>query len=100
MPVPGDVIIKDKDSALFYECDWTNGLPSGETISTSTWLITGDDAALTQSNDSILSGSKKTRVRLSGGTLKTRYTVVNRIVTSGSPSQTADRSFFISVQEQ
>lgn len=97
MPRPQDVLKKDPDATLLYEMDWTNWLPSGETIATSSWTIAGSDSALTQDNNSILTGSKKTRVRLTAGTFGVRYTVTNRITTSGTPSQTDDRSFYLDI---
>lgn len=97
---PGDVIVKDPNATLFYEFDWAAWLPTGETVSTSAWTISGDNSALTQDNASILTGNKKTRVRLSAGTAGVRYLITNRISTSGSPSQTTDRSFYVAIGQQ
>lgn len=100
MPRPQDVLTKDPDATLLYEMDWTDWLPSGETITTSTWTITGADSVLSKDNESLLTGNKKTRVRLAAGTKGTRYTVTNRVTTSGTPSQTDDRSFFLDLADK
>lgn len=80
--------------------DWTDylaGLPDGETIATSAWVVTGSDALLTIDDDSIVTGSLRTQVRLSGGTLGVRYTVTNHVVTSSGVVD--ERSFVVLIED-
>lgn len=100
MASPGSLLEKDPDASELYEMDWSDWLPTGETITTSTWLITGPDNALTSDNDSIMDGSTSTRVRLVGGTIGDKYVVTNRIVTAGTPAQNTDRSFTLLIRQQ
>lgn len=100
---PGDLIVKDPSSTEPLGFDWTSWLTElGEsvTIASSSWTISGPDSALTQANDTIVSGSKKTQVYLGAGTPGARYTVTNRITTNSSPAVTDDRSFVVRVQNR
>jgi hypothetical protein len=101
---PGNVIQKDTNENRVIVFDWDEeSLATNVTISTSTWVITAirpsseSPVMLEDDNDSILSGSRKTQTRLTGGTLGSEYRVTNRIVTSESPTQTKERSVFVSV---
>jgi hypothetical protein len=95
--VPGDEVLKDPDAVLVYSWNWDAWLASDAQISSSTWIITGPDAALTKANEIVAPGARASRLKLSGGTLGKRYTVTNRIVTNESPAQTEDRSIKIRV---
>ena len=97
MPVPGDNLQQDPDARLYWDMNWTDFLPSGVTISASSWFTSGEDANLLTSSDSILGGSLIARVRLVGGTLGVRYRVVNRV--DLSDGQEDDRSFWLSIVE-
>lgn len=91
--VPGDTIKKDPQSEEPYGFDWTEWLDElADTISTSTWAITGDDSALTADNPSVVTGSKMTQATLKGGTPGGRYKVTNSIVTLANGWKD-DRSF-------
>jgi hypothetical protein len=97
----GGQVTKDPNAIEFFVVDWdAEHLAASVTLTTSTWTITGPDAVLTDDQPSILSGSRKTQVRLSAGTEGKRYTVTNRIVTNESPSQTKDASFRVLVQQE
>lgn len=97
----GSLIVKDPNAILVYVIDYDAArLAAGVEISTSAWSITGPDATLTSDQDAILSGNRKTRIRLTAGTLGGVYTVTNRIVTNESPAQTIDASFRIRIEEQ
>jgi len=105
-PQPGDTLVKDPDDELSYEFDWTAWL-DGAQIATSTFIISGGDTGasspatpLAKDNEAIVTGSKKTTLRLTAGTVGKRYTVTNRIVTNETPEQSKDRSIFIRVTEQ
>lgn len=99
--VPGDLIIKDPSSIEPQGFDWTDYLAefaTTELIVTSTWTVSGPDAVLTTSSPSIVTGSLKTQVLLSAGTVGRKYTVTNQIVTTSS--YTDDRSFVVLVQQR
>lgn len=97
---PGDQITKDPDSIEPQGFDWTDWLEElgdSVTISTSTWAVS-PTGGITLSGDSIITGSLKTQVTLTGGTVHRRYTVTNRIVTSSGVHD--DRSFVVLVTER
>jgi hypothetical protein len=103
---PNNVIEKDTNENRVIVFDWDeNNLGTDVTISTSTWVITAIRPAgetpvnLANDNSSILSGSRKTQTRLTGGTLGSEYRVTNRVVTSESPAQTKERSVYVAVVE-
>lgn len=100
---PGDLILKDPSDVKVIVFDWdASSLATDVTITTSTWTITAirpsSDTALTKDNPSILSGSRKTQVRLSAGTNGALYELTNTIVTNESPAQTKERSIQVLVQ--
>jgi len=71
---------KDPDERLDYTVDWTDRL-SSETITNSTWAISGLDAVLTTDGDAI--ENPRTKIWLLAGTLNKTYYVLNHITTSG-----------------
>ena len=83
----------DPNATLDYHVDWTIWLASGETISTSSWVV---PSGLTSSSPSA-TGTRAT-VWLSGGTAEALYTVTNRIVTTAN--RTEDRSFILHCKEK
>jgi len=95
---PGTTKLKDPDGSLFYTWDWQDWLGAAAQIQTSTFLVTGPDAALTTDNPTIIAGGKSATVRVLGGTLGATYTLTHRIVTNETPTQGDDRSIFIRVQ--
>lgn len=70
---------KDPQERLDYTVEWADRLTS-ETISLSTWTITGPDSLLLTDSNSI-SGTQ-TVIWLTGGTLNGTYYVLNHITTS------------------
>lgn len=95
---PGTPIAKDPDASKTYTFDWTDYLTDlGQTISASTFAISGPDAILTKDNDGIVVGNLKTQLRLIGGTLGATYVVTNHITTNGSPATIDDRSIFVNI---
>jgi hypothetical protein len=100
------LVSKDPADAAVYTADWdAENLAAAVTVVTSTWTITAlapsvTDAILTQDQASILTGGRKTSVRLSAGTLGQLYEVANKIVTSETPAQTKERSFRLLVQNR
>lgn len=81
--------IKDPDAIIDFVWDWTLWLQSNETISSSTFFITG--AGLTTPSNSFT--TVKTAVFLAAGTIGTTYTVTNRIVTN--QGRTDERSIYV-----
>lgn len=103
MPIPtGSLVPKDPNASAWPKgIDWTNylaNIDAAETISSSTWAVTGSDAILTTASGSVVTGSKKTQIRLSAGTPGVTYMVTNSIVTSSGVHD--DRSFYILVQDE
>jgi hypothetical protein len=98
----GSLIVKDPQSIepqIMNWTDWLAELSAGETISVSTWAITGTDAILTYSAATVVTGSLKAQLKLTGGTVGVRYTVTNHIVTTPGNYQD-DRSFFVLVEQR
>lgn len=82
---PNDRIEKRQGEIEPRGFDWTYylaSLASGETVATSVWTVNGPDQALSTSAPTIVSGSLKTQVTLTGGSLDAIYELVNTIVTS------------------
>jgi hypothetical protein len=83
---------KDPDALLDYSFDWSPWLDS-DTISTSTWIV---PAGLTIVNEG--RNVAVTYVWLSAGTVGARYTVTNRVTTTGG--RTDDRSLVTNVENR
>ena len=81
---------KDPDEVLDYTVNWTARIDP-DTISTSTWLV---PVGITKNSDSHT--TTVTTIWLSGGTIGTKYTLTNRIVTIGG--RTMDQSIDIKVK--
>ena len=89
---------KDPDSIIDYGINWSDAvvgswLATGETITTSTWIVTTGLTSVSESNS-----TTATAIFLSGGTIGETYTLTNRIVTSAG--RTEDRSMLINCQEK
>lgn len=88
----GSYIDKDTEAILDYTVDWINWLPTGETISASSWsveAITGDLDPLTSTGPTFT--STKAIVTLRNGTAGKIYKVYNQITTN---SGKVDRRYF------
>lgn len=86
-------MVKDPDAVLDYQIDWSSWLATGETISSSDWVV---QTGITENSAS--NTTTTATIWLSGGTAGVTYTVTNRIVTTAS--RTNDRSLYITVREQ
>lgn len=84
--------VKDPSAVLDYVIDWETWL-DGDTISTSTWTVQTGLTADSDSND-----TTTTTVWLSGGTLGTKYTATNRIVTAAG--RTDERTIYIVIADR
>lgn len=69
--------VKDPDARLDYEIDWSEWLPTGDTIIVSTWEC--DDDAVTL--EDATSDDDSATVFVGGGVIGTSYLVTNRIET-------------------
>jgi hypothetical protein len=101
--LPGSTIVKDPQSVEPQGFDWTAYLAElgvGVIIDTSIWSVTGPDAVLTLSGDTVLVGGLKAKVYLTGGTPGQMYTVTNRIATNTVPAVQDDRSFDVLVENK
>ena len=102
----GDLVILDPAESRVIQFDWdAENLAAAVTISTSTFTITAIQQAgtiLTKDNPSILSGTRKTQVRLIATTASVGdlYELANTIVTSESPAQTKEQSIKVLIQNK
>lgn len=85
--------VKDPAAVLDYSINWTDWLPDGDTITTSTWTA---DAGITMDSDS--NTTTAATVWVSGGTVGESYNLVNHIVTADGRED--DRTIIIRVREQ
>lgn len=101
----GALIQKDPSDISVYTFDWdAEHLATGVSISTSTWTLTGlsgdiTTSPVTKDQASILSGNRKTQIRLSAGTAGSKWQLTNTIVTDESPAQTKERSIKVLIQD-
>jgi hypothetical protein len=96
----GDLILKDPADIAVYAFDWgTAHLATAVTITTSTFAVTAirpSAATIPTITDSgsglgIQTGSRSTKVKVTGGTLGALYELSNTIVTNETPAQTKNR---------
>lgn len=82
---------RDPDSVKDYTEDWSDWLPSGDTISDSTWTVVSGDVTI----DSDSNTTTTTTVWLSGGTLGTWAKVTNHITTAAGREEDCTLTFFM-----
>lgn len=103
---PGQLVLKDPSEKRVYQFDWdTSNIAIGAAIASSTFEITAIHAAagdtpLTKDNESLLTGNRKTQLRLLGGTLGRQYEITNHIITNEVPAQEKERSFKILIEHK
>lgn len=84
---------KDPDEKIDFKVDWaTNVFVAGEEIDTSTWIVPD---GVTKFSDSNTVGT--TTIVLTGGTLKRKYKIVNRVVTTGD--RIYDQTAILTIKE-
>ena len=83
---------KDPQAVLDYTIDWAKWLAAGETISTSSWDVSG----VTKDSDS--KTDTTATVWLSGGTAGETATAINHIVTSAGRAD--DRTIALTVESR
>ena len=98
MPKTGDLVVKDPDATGWAKgIDWTDYCEErSTTISSSTWAVS--PSGMTVDTSTIVTGSLKTQLKLSGGTAGVQYTVTNRVTTAAGGVD--DRSFFVRVADR
>lgn len=77
-------IEKDPEAELIYTLDWSEWLPTGDTVSAVSWTIqarANDPAPLVKGTAGVQSGTK-TYVELTGGQVTKVYTVTAEITTT------------------
>lgn len=91
---------KDPDAKLDFIHDWSAWLPTGDTISSSSWVIdVAPDALLVIAGSPAPSSTTTTATCwLTGGTRGYKYVLRNRVVTTGG--RTEDRSVAIVVEDR
>lgn len=102
----GGTIVFDPSDKRVVIFDWDRqALETSVTIDTSTWTITAvrqsGATALTSDNATIVSGDRKTQIRLlaTTATLGDIYWVSNKIVTDENPVQEIEQRFRVIVQD-
>lgn len=85
--------IKDPESVLDFQCDWSDWMAAGDSISTSSWAA---EAGITVDSDSNTAATAT--VWLSGGTAGNSYNATNTIVTS--QGRTDERTIVVKVRER
>jgi hypothetical protein len=86
-------IVKDPDGVLDYSINWAAWL-DGDTITVSTWSVSGPDALLVVDSDS--ESTTVTTVWLSGGTVNRQYIVTNHITTAAGREDDRSITFRLS----
>lgn len=105
----GGLVVLDPGDKRVIQFDWgTDTLAAGVEIASSgsTFTITAikqnGATALTKDQESIVTGNRKTQLRLlaTTATAGDRYRVDNTIVTNESPAQTHDQGFYVLIQNR
>lgn len=84
---------KDPAGIIDYTVRWTSWLPSGDTISTSSWTVPAGIVKVSESNT-----TTDAVIFLASGTLGQIYEVTNRIVTAGGRQN--DQTISILIEEK
>jgi hypothetical protein len=96
----GSWIAKDPSAQLVYTLDWSEWLPTGDTVASVNYTLqvrANDPAPLVRASQGVQSGTK-TYVELSGGAVSKVYTVTAAIVTSDGDIDR--RSFRVKVENR
>lgn len=88
--------VKDPDEKLDYGFNWAGILPSGDTITASTWVL---DMGITQSaSPPPTFDDTTTTIWLEGGSDNEDYNVINRITTASVPPRVFEGIFKVLVR--
>lgn len=97
----GQYILKDPASTLTYEVDWTDWMPTGDTISSSSFAVStvsGDTAAMSISLSGRVPSTERVYAKITGGSAGNTYTITNTVITDGGSTDV--RRFRIKVEER
>lgn len=103
---PGDLVTFDPSDKRVLQFDWdSENLAASATIVNSVFTLKplrAYTALLTKDNETTLTGSRKTQLRIDATTARAgqRYRLSNKIVTNESPEQTKEQSIDILVQNR
>ncbi len=96
----GELVTQDLADIRVYEFDWdAENLATGVTVPatpptiTATALRPSAATALTLDQKSVVTGNRKTRVRVTGGARGALYRITNQVVTDESSTQTKNKWF-------
>ena len=85
---------KDPDEELDYDINWSDRLPSGDTIVSSDWTIVAGN--VTNFNEAFT--TSVTKIWLSGGTLGETCELLNRVETAGG--RTMDQTVYLKIKKR
>jgi hypothetical protein len=85
--------IKDPAGIIDYTIRWSSWLPSGDTISASSWIIPAGIVKVSEANNTI-----DAVIFLASGTVGVIYPITNRIVTVGGRQN--DQTISILIEEK
>ncbi len=86
------VKLKDKDETRDFSVDWSAHLASGETITSTNFVVPAGLTLVSQASTSTVA-----TVRVSGGVAGTIYTVLCQVTTSSG--EQLERSFGLNIQD-
>ena len=85
---------KSPCAILDYQINWSIWMPAGDTLSSVCWVVPG---GLTQVSTASNTASHTATIFLSGGTACEVYSVINKIATSGSRTNT--QTFYLRIMD-
>lgn len=97
----GSYIDKDPDAYLDYSIDWSDWMPAGDSLASSSWTIetiAGDSNAMTTDQNTFSGGTNIATVWLDGGSAGENYTITNTITTTNG--LTDERFFRVFVKQR
>lgn len=84
---------KDPAGIIDYTVRWTSWLPSGDTISSSTWIVPAGIVKVSEANN-----TTDAIIFLASGTVGQIYPVTNRVITAGGRQN--DQTISILIEEK
>jgi hypothetical protein len=104
---PGGIVPKDPNEKKVVVFDWdAESLADNVSIAVSAFTVTAlrpsneSPVMLTTDNASIVSGNRKTQVRILAGTLGSEYQLTNHITTDETPAQEKEGSITIQLVDK
>jgi hypothetical protein len=102
---PGDLVRQGDQELCIYRFNWDREhLSADALIETSAFIATPmnnpDAVALNIDATAIIDSQRRTWLRVTGGTVGTKYRITNRITTNETPIRGPERSFFLLIQQR